>query len=74
MINLFENIDSDLTELNVEMVKTSELQVAQEYGIDGQELPEIVYFENGIPSLYPGMCCSITTWEHQCSSINAQNQ
>ena len=35
------------------MVKTCDLEIAEEYGIDVQ--PALVYFENGIPFLYPGM-------------------
>ena len=35
------------------MIKTSDLGIAEEYGVD-EAVPEIVYFENGIPSLYPG--------------------
>ena len=35
------------------MIKTSDLGIAEEYGVD-EVVPEIVYFENGIPSLYPG--------------------
>ena len=34
------------------MVKTCDLEIAEEYGIDVQ--PALVYFENGIPFLYPG--------------------
>ena len=53
MIEMLDAINADLQDHNVEMVKTSDLQIAQEYGIDDEILPEIVYFENGIPSLYP---------------------
>jgi hypothetical protein len=34
------------------MVKTSESETAEEYGME--DLPAIVYFENGIPSVYSG--------------------
>lgn len=53
-IELLETVDDELTAHGVNMVKTSDLVVAEEYGVD-EVIPEIVYFENGIPSLYPGM-------------------
>ena len=34
------------------MVKTCDMEIAEEYGIE--KFPSIVYFENGIPYLYPG--------------------
>ena len=52
-IELLETVDDELTAHGVNMVKTSDLVVAEEYGVD-EVIPEIVYFENGIPSLYPG--------------------
>ena len=48
-----EEIDDELSARNVNMVKTCDLEIAEEYGIDVQ--PALVYFENGIPFLYPGM-------------------
>ena len=53
-IELLETVDDKLDDqLGLNMVKTSDLDVADEYGVD-DVLPEIVYFENGIPTLYPG--------------------
>ena len=52
-IELLVTVDAELTTHGVNMVKTSDLEVAAEYGVD-EVIPEIVYFENGIPSLYPG--------------------
>ena len=46
-------VDDELDAYGVNMVKTSDLEIATEYGVD-DVIPEIVYFENGIPSLYPG--------------------
>ena len=57
-IELLETVDNELTVHGVNMVKTSDLVVAEEYGVD-EVIPEIVYFENGIPSLYPGKRCKI---------------
>ena len=52
-IELLETVDDELSSHGVNMVKTSDLDIAEEYGVD-EVVPEIVYFENGIPSLYPG--------------------
>ena len=52
-IELLETVDDELTAHGVNMVKTSDMTIAEEYGVD-EVIPEIVYFENGIPSLYPG--------------------
>ena len=52
-IELLETVDEALNAHGINMVKTSDLDVAEEYGVD-EVFPEIVYFENGIPSLYPG--------------------
>ena len=53
-IELLETVDDKLDDqLGISMVKTSDLDVADEYGVD-DVIPEIVYFENGIPTLYPG--------------------
>lgn len=46
-----ETIDDDLSKRGVHMVKTSDMETAEEYGI---EPPTIIYFENGIPHLYTG--------------------
>ena len=50
---MLETVDAKLTSHGVNMIKTSDLGIAEEYGVD-EVVPEIVYFENGIPSLYPG--------------------
>lgn len=52
-IDLLETVDDELTTHGVNMIKTSDLGIAEEYGVF-EVMPEIVYFENGIPSLYPG--------------------
>ena len=48
-----EDIDDDLSAKDVHLVKTCDMEIAEEYGIE--TYPAVVYFENGIPFLYPGM-------------------
>ena len=47
-----ETIDDDLSTRGVNMVKISDLETAEDYGIE--DLPTVVYFENGIPFVYMG--------------------
>ncbi len=49
---LLETIDDELDKHEVNLVKVSDDKAANEYGISQQ--PAIVYFENGIPSLFSG--------------------
>ena len=53
---MLEHVKADLASVDaaVTIVKTADTNCAKEYGIDTAALPQIVYFENGIPSLYPG--------------------
>lgn len=53
-IEMLETIDDDLDKHSINMIKTSDPEAAADYGIDSTN-PRLVYFENGIPSLYPGM-------------------
>lgn len=46
-----ETIDDDLDDKGFKLVKISDPQQADEFGLD-DELPRIVYFENGIPTLF----------------------
>ena len=39
----------------IQLVKTSDIEAANDYGINRETLPVAVYFENGIPSIIPGM-------------------
>lgn len=52
-IELLETIDDDLDKVEAHLVKTSDLSAAEEYGLL-ESIPTIVFFENGIPSLYNG--------------------
>ena len=52
LIGSLDGIDGELEKRGVAMVKTCDKDVAKEFGID--KIPNMVYFENGIPSLLPG--------------------
>ena len=47
-----ETIDDDLSARGVNMVKISDMETAEDYGVE--DLPTVVYFENGIPFVYMG--------------------
>ncbi|KAK7069268.1 hypothetical protein SK128_025944 [Halocaridina rubra] len=52
VLNELENIDDECDSNGISFVKIDNDEEAQEYGIDN--LPSLVYFERGIPSLYTG--------------------
>ena len=52
-IEILETVDDDLDKHEAHLVKTSDLKAAEDYGVV-EDLPTIVYFENGIPSLFGG--------------------
>ncbi|EFX69653.1 hypothetical protein DAPPUDRAFT_202746 [Daphnia pulex] len=47
-----ENIDDECDQKGISFVKISNPEEAKEYGID--DVPSLIYFENGIPSIYEG--------------------
>ncbi|XP_055342299.1 uncharacterized protein LOC129590885 [Paramacrobiotus metropolitanus] len=47
-----ENIDDDLDEFGVDIVRANDILMAKRYGI--KEPPALVYFRNGNPLIYPG--------------------
>jgi hypothetical protein len=47
-----ETIDDNLDEEEVEFVKCSEPNAQRDYGLS--QVPALVYFENGVPTIYPG--------------------
>uniref|UniRef100_T1J1H2 Thioredoxin domain-containing protein n=1 Tax=Strigamia maritima TaxID=126957 RepID=T1J1H2_STRMM len=47
-----ENIDDETDEQGIHFVKTNDVQLAQELGIN--EFPSLVYFEEKVPSIYEG--------------------
>jgi len=51
-LEALEEIDDDLDELGVLMVKINEPSVAADFGIENR--PTLVIFERGIPNLYEG--------------------
>ena len=52
LLETLETVDDDLDEAGVALVKICDGDTAKEFGIG--ETPAIVYFENGIPTLYKG--------------------
>ena len=62
MIEMLETIDDDLSDMDFDLVKVSDPEFAdREYGIK-RGSPAIVYFENGVPSVFDG--------EHDYSKYN----
>ena len=51
-IQALEQIDDDTDAVGVKFVKTDDASFAKEIGV--KELPTIVYFEKGSPSIYEG--------------------
>jgi hypothetical protein len=47
-----EKIDDECDESDIFFVRIADSAEADEYGID--DLPGLVYFENGIPAIYEG--------------------
>lgn len=52
IINELETIDDNLDEEEVEFVKCSEPNSQRGYGLT--QVPALVFFENGVPEVYPG--------------------
>lgn len=48
-----EHIDDECDQMDITFVKIDDSAEAKEYGLDN--LPAMVYFENGIPMLYEGV-------------------
>ncbi|CAG9815355.1 unnamed protein product [Phaedon cochleariae] len=70
VLNELENIDDECDKLGIVFVKIDNDEEAKEYGID--KIPSLVYFENGIPTLYEGNLedeDKVLKWfEHQVKS------
>ena len=49
---LFPDIDEKLDKRDLHLVKISDAGAGEEYGI--QDLPSLVYFENGVPEIFEG--------------------
>lgn len=52
--NMSSFFEKYLGKQGIVFVKISNPEEAKEYGID--EVPSLIYFENGIPSIYEGKC------------------
>lgn len=52
VLNELENIDDECDKYGIIFVKIDNAEEAVEYGIE--EIPSLVYFENGIPLVYEG--------------------
>ena len=48
----FSDIDEKLDKRDLHLVKISDDGAGEEYGIE--ELPSLVYFENGVPEIFEG--------------------
>ena len=70
-IEILETVDDDLDKHEAHLVKTSDLKAAEDYGVV-EDLPTIVYFENGIPSLFGGFkfTASIFLWARILDLVN----
>lgn len=53
VLNELENIDDECDEHEINFVKIDDPLLAKEYGV-ADELPALLYFENGLPSVYEG--------------------
>lgn len=47
-----ENIDDDTDRHGINFVKTTDLNIATNFGV--HEFPAVIYFENQVPSIYEG--------------------
>jgi hypothetical protein len=56
ILNELETIDDECDQHGIAFVKIDNDAEAKEYGLELDSLPTLVYFENGIPSIYEGLC------------------
>lgn len=54
MLRELEFIDDETDQHGILFVKIDDLEVAKKFGIDPNEIPSLVYFENKIPNFYTG--------------------
>lgn len=57
-ISELENIDDESDKAGIPLVRTDSKTIADAYGIE--DLPALVYFEGGVPNIYPGNRISLT--------------
>lgn len=53
ILDELESIDDDAQRSGIQFVKTTDLNVAKQYGI--KIIPALVYYENQAPSIYEGI-------------------
>ena len=49
-----ENIDDDAERQDVHLVKTTDTEFAEKMGIEADEIPAIIYFNEQMPNLFDG--------------------
>ena len=49
-----ENIDDDAERQDVHLVKTTDSEFAEKMGIEADEIPSIIYFNEQMPNLFDG--------------------
>ena len=49
-----ENIDDDAERHDIHLVKTTDLEFAEKMGIEQEEIPSLIFFNDGMPNLYDG--------------------
>ncbi len=49
-----ENIDDECDQHGIAFVKIDDIEVSKRFGIEYEELPTLVYFEEKIPNFYQG--------------------
>lgn len=52
ILDELESIDDDAHRSGIQFVKTTDLDIAKQYGI--KIIPALVYYENQVPSIYEG--------------------
>ena len=52
VLNELENIDDECDQLGINFVKMDDVEEAKDYGVT--KFPKLVYFEQGIPTVYEG--------------------
>lgn len=52
ILDELENIDDDTDRHGIQFVKTTDIGMAQDYGV--KDFPALVYFEKQIPNVYDG--------------------
>ncbi|OQR73882.1 hypothetical protein BIW11_01064 [Tropilaelaps mercedesae] len=54
ILDELETIDDDLDQHGIPFVKTDDLEFVKKYGFKSADLPQLIYFENGVPQFYKG--------------------